>query len=778
MKRKVTIWLCILTLLVTLTGCSSSKKNEDSPVSVTDSVKQEDIVETDTDDKGTEQVPITAEGNYIENVIKELEMEPDEYQLSSKISGNHQYELYTVQNLQDGSIKVYCYTLVGDTLQKTSVDWADSAIKDLNVKPNEICQSEDGNTYMLGEASVELNGNRRSTYKLLKKTEDEKGYLDITPSYWYDENSVSPYAYGPVITNCKVLKNQMICYSENFDFMIHVYDLNKDKVLDFGSYTYVNDYAIKDNTVYYLDYDNKQIQVLHVDEDKSETIALDPSIETNDAELLLQIGLEKEIIILNNEGLHILKNGGSLWEVIVDGSQYSMSVPSYNAQSLLTIQDTSTVYYVLYKSMINGKKDILTKYIPSADSVATFDKELTICSLYDNVTVREAISQYRRLHPNIKISYEVMMTEGSAITQADIVNSLNTEILAGKGPDILLMDDLPLSSYMEKGVLMDISDIFNNSGENTLIKNISDCYTSDQKIYCMPMRVYMPIYAMSEDISSHTSTVEELAAYCENRDKNLIEPRNYDQLAKMFVSAYSDGIFTEDGLIDKDGLTSFLKSLDTIAKQTEASIEGNYGDGYSSSGIQGANLRMSKIFYGIAPNLMMYDIDSTMSVIGDEVDLSNVVALLQGYNGLYTPINNSFIPNGIIGINQKANEPELAKEFISLIFSESVQSLHLSDGFPVNEKALNSWVKIGEPFGGTGFIDNNGQFQYIPFDRLSLEDTQNLVDKIKALTNPVYSDANGKEIIIEGAVEYLSGSKTLEQAVSDIMQKANLYFSE
>lgn len=560
--------------------------------------------------------------------------------------------------------------------------------------------------------------------------------------------------------------------------MIHVYDLNKNKPLDFGSYTFVKDYAIKDNTVYCLDYKNKEIQVLHVDEDKSEIIALDPSIETNDVELLLQVGPDNEIIILNNEGLHILKSGGSLWEIIVDGSQYSMSVPSYNAQSLLAIRDTNTVYYVLYKSMINGKKDILTEYTPSVDAVATFDKELKICSLYDNVTVRETISQYRRQHPEIKVSYEVMLSEGSAVTQSDIVNSLNTELLAGKGPDILLMDDLPLSSYIEKGVLMDISDIFINSGQDTLVKNISDCYVSDQKIYCMPMRVYMPIYVMSEDIKSHTNSVEELAAYCENRDRNLIEPRNYDQLAKMFLSAYSDGIFTEDGLIDKDGLTSFLKSLDTIAKQTEATIEGNYSDGYSTNGIQGANLRMSQIFYGIAPDLIMNDIDVTMSVIGDEFDLCSAKAIIQGLNGLYTPINHSFIPNGIIGINQKANEPELAKEFISLMYSESVQSLHLSDGFPVNEKALNSWVKVGEPYGGTGFMDKNGEFQFFPFDRLALEDMQNLVDDIKTLTNPVYSDASGKEIIIEGAVEYLSGNKTLEQTVSDIMQKANLYFSE
>ena len=40
---------------------------------------------------------------------------------------------------------------------------------------------------------------------------------------------------------------------------------------------------------------------------------------------------------------------------------------------------------------------------------------------------------------------------------SDDIRSLNTERLNGEGADVLILDRLPVDSYIEKGVLMDIS---------------------------------------------------------------------------------------------------------------------------------------------------------------------------------------------------------------------------------------------------------------------------------------------------------------------------------
>ena len=48
-----------------------------------------------------------------------------------------------------------------------------------------------------------------------------------------------------------------------------------------------------------------------------------------------------------------------------------------------------------------------------------------------------------------------------AVTTSDAIRTLNTEVMGGNGPDILLMDGLPVNSYVEKGLLADVSDTVN-----------------------------------------------------------------------------------------------------------------------------------------------------------------------------------------------------------------------------------------------------------------------------------------------------------------------------
>ena len=48
---------------------------------------------------------------------------------------------------------------------------------------------------------------------------------------------------------------------------------------------------------------------------------------------------------------------------------------------------------------------------------------------------------------------------GTIIKTVIPLKTLNADIMAGKGPDILVLDGLPIASYMEKGLLADLSDV-------------------------------------------------------------------------------------------------------------------------------------------------------------------------------------------------------------------------------------------------------------------------------------------------------------------------------
>ena len=51
------------------------------------------------------------------------------------------------------------------------------------------------------------------------------------------------------------------------------------------------------------------------------------------------------------------------------------------------------------------------------------------------------------------------MSGDDGVTRTDALKTLNTEIMAGKGPDILILDGISSETYVEQGMLEDLSGI-------------------------------------------------------------------------------------------------------------------------------------------------------------------------------------------------------------------------------------------------------------------------------------------------------------------------------
>ena len=63
-----------------------------------------------------------------------------------------------------------------------------------------------------------------------------------------------------------------------------------------------------------------------------------------------------------------------------------------------------------------------------------------------------------------------------------IRDSLNTEIMSGEGPDVLLMDNLDAENYIERGMLEDISGIMEKAG---ILENIQKAYEEEDGSRCV-----------------------------------------------------------------------------------------------------------------------------------------------------------------------------------------------------------------------------------------------------------------------------------------------------
>ena len=121
---------------------------------------------------------------------------------------------------------------------------------------------------------------------------------------------------------------------------------------------------------------------------------------------------------------------------------------------------------------------VYDKNIPSVP-----ENQIVVYSLLENYSIRQAISSYAKEHPDVYVKYEVGLNYGDGKTQSDAIKTLNTEIMSGHGPDVIILDGLSAESYIKKGLLEDISDVINPLVESkTIFKNIADAYKIDGKI--------------------------------------------------------------------------------------------------------------------------------------------------------------------------------------------------------------------------------------------------------------------------------------------------------
>lgn len=129
---------------------------------------------------------------------------------------------------------------------------------------------------------------------------------------------------------------------------------------------------------------------------------------------------------------------------------------------------------------------MLLKYAYSADASTVPDKELTVYALEDSSEIRQAISAFQKEHADIYVNLKIGRSGDNAVTADDALRTLNSDIMAGEGPDVIILDGMPVDNYIEKGLLMDISDVAEEIKKTAVsskisvkfikrMKNITDC---------------------------------------------------------------------------------------------------------------------------------------------------------------------------------------------------------------------------------------------------------------------------------------------------------------
>lgn len=505
-------------------------------------------------------------------------------------------------------------------------------------------------------------------------------------------------------------------------------------------------------------------------------------------------GEEGVIYLVGEKGLYRHVIGGSTVEQVIDGSLSCLNNPSNILIGMVMLPNNE------FLGLFN-KKVVHFTYDPDIPTVP--NEKIKVYSLEDNDTARQAITIYQTNNPEVYVEYEIGLGEDNSITRDDALKKLNTRIIAGEGPDLFILDDMPVDSYISKGLLLDLSDCLNSlGGEDAIFENIRDAFKKDDKIYVVPCEIQLPIAQGKEKYISQMKDMEGIADAFEDLRKDNPE----DALVYAATEKGIMGIFsmvcaplwkTADGELNKEAIKEFLLQSKRIYDVQMEGISDEFMERYNELNENMiAYYNEARDYPEFSRNLDWYDyLSEEIKILCGAVTSVNEYAMYRsiqkkdGYkDDVIIPLDgqntNVFLPKNMVGINAASTNTARAEELLKVLLGKENQS-YLFEGMPVNKAALEEEFIIDEKnisedgvYNYLGASGPSGITVHLDVYVLGEKEQQDLKNIIANANTPYVTDVVLEEAVYKEGAEYIKGNKSLDEAVNAIEKSVAIYMSE
>ncbi|MDO4272655.1 MAG: extracellular solute-binding protein [Eubacteriales bacterium] len=522
----------------------------------------------------------------------------------------------------------------------------------------------------------------------------------------------------------------------------------------------------------------------------SESGNLSNQSSSSDSIIFAKGDQEDSIFYVDHTGIYGYTFGGNVVEQIVNGSLNSIGSPDCGLVDFIGGVDGS--FYLLTSGSGQGNmKGQILKYVYSKDTPSVPDTELKIYSLKESDLMKQVAAVFQKKYPDIYLSLETGMTGEDAVTSTDAIKTLNTEIMAGKGPDILILDGIPEDTYVEKGMLEDLSGVLKDAG---ILENIKNAYVDENNsIYRMPAKFGIPFLCGNTGDVDKITDLNTLADVIEqNKEQysadslpmyNLVSPK---LLLKSLADVCAPAWFKEDGTLDETAVKDYLEQSNRIYQAGKEAAEQWFGGVWMDGYEVGDDYQREYMSVGGTPLMDgsqllniggLYSPDSLATLDSTEKEMGTLSSRL--FNG---QAENCFIPLQIVGISAKTENKEAAEKFVQFLFSGEAQMI--GNGLPVNQSVYEDWDywNVGDDEGKVSILSSSngktGEMVTLNVLQPSEETVKKIQDIGKTLTVPSAVNDIILNAVAEQGQAYLKGESTLEEAASSIIKEVNLYLSE
>lgn len=480
-------------------------------------------------------------------------------------------------------------------------------------------------------------------------------------------------------------------------------------------------------------------------------------------------------------GVHRIARDGAILETIFEGGAFAFVSSNKmidglcrtaDGDFLMSVMDTGTNGWKLYRYHFD-------ETLPSVN-----DEQITVWSLAENATVRAALVAFSKDHPEVTVNYAPAMEGDAALSREDLLRSLNTELLSGRGPDVLILDGVNYQPYISKGILEDLS----GAVELAALKpELAGPFQQEGKAYVLPARFSVPILfgdpGTVEGLTSLEALQQAVLACAPRPDVTVADDGYYAKISEEERYALS--------FLSLEQLVHFA-----LRSSAPALLE---GQALQEDAVRALLTFIGEVgtYYGLAdyrPNAMSNGIVSGGSDSGDEVVLmdgsqeySSTAHARYGWEELDTPavlgavyrfefetrekfpvsavlqpglVEGAFLPKTLVGVNASSAHKESALAFVGKLFSPEIQDGYYLDGTAVRADSFQK------------FLDRNQK------DIARGGFTGDAASLYAGLKTPVIIDPTVEEKLADHAQRLCTGSETLDEAVAGVKNDLALYFAE
>ena len=487
-----------------------------------------------------------------------------------------------------------------------------------------------------------------------------------------------------------------------------------------------------------------------------------------------------DLFLTDSNGLYGFNLGDAAVTKIMDYVDSDIMVS--NIFGICPIDDTSFIgtYYSEETGVTSCAK--FTKVDPSTIK----DKEiLTLGCMYLDSDVRKQVVEYNKNNSEYRIK---VMDYSSYNTDSDYTiasTKLNTDIVTGNMPDILLLsNDMPISSYNAKGLFADLNPFFESDPElkkEDYLPNVMDALSENDKLYQIVPGFYIfTVFGKSADVGTGSGwTFDELKQLVAEKGP---EVQAFSDITRQDFMNYSMWFCNEQYINWQTGECNFTSQdfIDNLefASQYPAEIsyenyDDEYWNDYQTSFRDGRTLLMIS-------SLSTFSDYSTaeQGTFGEAITPIGFPASDKNGNAMNFNLN--------FAISSKSKNQQEAWNFIRYFLTDEYQD-KMEYCLPVKISRLEELAKAAQskPFytdenGEKVEYDNtyylNGEEVIIP--PMTQEQTDKVMNFIKSVNHVMDYNTSINDIINEESEAFFTGQKTAQEVADIIQSRVQIYVNE